>query len=232
MFLGHYGVALALKRAEQKVSLGTLFLAAQLADLLWGIFLLLGWEHARVVPGLTQVNSLEFLDYPLSHSLVAAVAWGVAGAAIYYSWPTRDTHRHWQAAAVVGVAIFSHWPLDALVHLPDLPLDGDGSPRIGLGLWNHFAATVVVELLFLAIGVAVYTTSRSARRPLRPARLSLVTIILVGVYAVSIFGPPPPSMRAVAVSDIIFLLLMTGLAAWADQRATPEEIAAARPGTR
>ena len=50
MFLGHYGLALALKRKEPKVSLGTLFIAVQLVDILWGGFLLLGWEHVRILP--------------------------------------------------------------------------------------------------------------------------------------------------------------------------------------
>ena len=68
MFLGHYGTAFALKRLEPKVSLGTLFLAVQLPDLLWGIFLLLGWERARVDPGYTAVTTLPFIDYPISHS--------------------------------------------------------------------------------------------------------------------------------------------------------------------
>src|SRR3954451_16252826 len=101
MFLGHYGVALALKRVEPKISLGTLFVACQLADLLWGCFLLLGWEHARIIPDPNPLLNFEFLDYPISHSLVAALAWGIVGAAAYYSWPTRDTSRHWQAAVVV-----------------------------------------------------------------------------------------------------------------------------------
>ena len=58
MFLGHYGIAFALKRAESKLSLGTLFIAVQFPDLLWGIFVLLGWEHARLVPGYTAVTPL------------------------------------------------------------------------------------------------------------------------------------------------------------------------------
>src|SRR5919106_1609560 len=112
VFLGHYGVALALKRAEPKLSLGTLFIAVQLADLLWGVFLLLRWEHARIVPGFTPVTPFEFLDYPISHSLVGAISWSVVAAALYYSWPTRDTSRHWQASALVGLAVLSHYPLD------------------------------------------------------------------------------------------------------------------------
>ena len=102
MFLGHYGVALALKRKEPKVSLGTLFIAAQLVDMLWGAFLLLGWEHVRILPDDNPLLVLQFYDYPISHSLVGAFAWGAVAAALYYSWPTRDTTRHWQAAVLVG----------------------------------------------------------------------------------------------------------------------------------
>ena len=132
MFLGHFGAALALKRAEPKLSLGTLFLAAQLADLLWGGFLLLGWERVRIDPGYTAVTPLQFIDYPITHSLVGALAWSLVAAAAYYSWPTRDTSRHWQASAIVAVAVFSHFPLDVLVHVPDLTIACGETTRLGL----------------------------------------------------------------------------------------------------
>ena len=224
MFLGHYGAALALKRVEPKVSLGTLFVAVQLADLLWGVFLLLGWEHARIIPGYTPVTPFEFLDYPISHSLVAALAWGLAAAALYYSWPTRDTSRHWQAAALVGFAVFSHYPLDVLVHVPDLPIAGNDSPKLGLGLWNHPTVTMILELTFLAAGVLVYVLRRSQRHPVRAGRLSLLLLLLLGTYFGSQFGPLPTSMKVVAVSDIVFLLVIAWMAAWADRGLTAEEL--------
>lgn len=224
MFLGHYGVAFALKRAEPKLSLGTLFLAVQLADLLWGIFILLGWEHARIAPGHAAVTPIEFLDYPISHSLVAALVWGVVAAALYYSWPTRDTTRHWQAAAMIGLAVFSHYPLDVLVHLPDLPLAGNDSPKLGLGLWNHLTATLIVELLVLGVGLAVYVGFRSHRHPVRVTRLSVLVLVLVATYLASVYGPLPPNMTTVVVSGIVFFVAIAVLAAWADRRATPREL--------
>ena len=232
MFLGHYGVAFALKRAEPKLSLGTLFVAVQLADLLWGIFLLLGWEHARIVPGYTPMTPIEFLDYPISHSLVAAFVWGIVAAALYYSWPTRDTTRHWQAAAIVGVAVFSHYPLDVLVHVSDLPIAGNDSPKLGLGLWNNPTATIIAELLVFGIGLALYVTLRSHRHPVRMGRLAVVAIALLGTYFASTYGPPPPNMTTIAVSGIVFFLVVAALAAWADRRATPQELEARRLSPR
>jgi hypothetical protein len=232
MFLGHYGVAFALKRIEPKLSLGTLFVAVQLADLLWGIFVLLGWEHAQIVPGYTTVTPLEFLDYPISHSLVAASVWGAVAAALYYSWPTRDTTRHWQAAAIVGVAVFSHYPLDVLVHVPDLPILGNESPKLGLGLWNHPTATMIAELLGFGIGLVLYVTLRSHRHPIRFFRLAILVVLLVGTYLASVYGPLPPSMTVVALSDIIFILAAAALAAWADRRASPQELEAQRLSAR
>jgi hypothetical protein len=226
MFLGHYGVAFALKRAESKLSLGTLFVAGQLLDLLWGVFVLLGWEHARIVPGHTAVTPLEFLDYPISHSLLATVIWSVVAAALYYSWPTRDTSRHWQAAAIVGLAVFSHYPLDVLVHIADLPLTGNDSTKLGLGLWNNPTATLAAEFLVLALGVLLYIARRSHRHPVRYGRLLVVVVVLTGIYLFNMFGPAPSSITMVAASAIGFILGMGALAAWADRRATPEELAA------
>lgn len=226
MFLGHYGVAFALKRAEPKLSLGTLFISVQLLDLLWGIFVLLGWEHARIVPGHTAITPLDFFDYPISHSLVGALIWSLVAAAAYYSWPTRDTSRHWQASAIVGLAVFSHYPLDVLVHIPDLPLFGNESTKLGLGLWNNRTATLAVEFLVFGAGLALYMARRSHRHPLRTGRIVIVALVLMATYLASVFGPLPPSMTTVAVSDIVFILGMGLLAGWADRRATPEELAA------
>jgi len=227
MFLGHYGVALALKRAEPKISLGTLFVATQLADLLWGIFLLLGWEHVRILPDTNPLLTLQFYDYPISHSLVGAVGWGIAAGAAYYSWPTRDTTRHWQAAALVAAAVASHWALDFLVHVPDLPLAGNDSPKVGLGLWTHFGVSVALEFVVLAAGTALYVARRSRRHPVRPVRLGFVLLLLAVTYLASLYSPPPPSIVVIGVSDIVFLLGIGALAAWADRAASPVELARA-----
>ncbi|HET9726716.1 MAG TPA: hypothetical protein VFP28_07345 [Gemmatimonadales bacterium] len=226
MFLGHYGVALALKRKEPKVSLGTLFVACELVDVLWGAFLVLGWEHVRILPDENPLLVLQFYDYPITHSLVGALAWSIAAAAVYYSWPTRDTSRHWQATVLVGAAVASHWLLDLVVHIPDLPIAGNDSSKLGLGLWRHLGISVALELLLLAAGVALYVRGRSRRHPVRPVRLAVVVVLLVGMYAASLLGPPPPSVMAIGLGDIGFLLFMGLAGAWADRPASAAELAA------
>jgi hypothetical protein len=221
MFLGHYGVAYALKRAEPRVPLGTLFLSVVLVDTLWGIFLLTGWEQARIVPGLTPVTPLEFTSYPLTHSLVGALAWGLLAATIAYSWPTRDTSRHhWLKSLVVGVAVASHWFLDLIVHLPDLPLLGNDSTKVGLGLWRSLPATLAVELVLFAAGFLLYTQFRLAGGRARKGRVLFLAGLLVALYLASVFGPAPASMTTVAVVDILGTLFLAILAAWSD-RSTP-----------
>ena len=69
MFLGHHGLAFAAKRLSPKTSFGTLYLSTEFADCLWPLFLLIGWEHVRIAPGITRMTPLDFYDYPLSHSL-------------------------------------------------------------------------------------------------------------------------------------------------------------------
>ncbi|MEO8199958.1 MAG: hypothetical protein ABI679_05485 [Gemmatimonadota bacterium] len=222
MFLGHYGVAFALKRTEPRLSLGTLFLAVFLVDLMWGIFLITGWEQARINPELTRLTSIEFLSFPYSHGLLAGVLWAVLAAAITYSWPTRDTSRHhWIKAAIVGGAVLSHWFLDLVVHLPDLPLINDESRKVGFGLWRSLPLTLVVEALVFFGGVVIYAQWRHRGGNTRPGRLGVLVGVLIAIYAASILSPPPSRMTMVGIMCIVGSLALVAMAVWVDQRAQP-----------
>lgn len=230
MFIGHYGVALALKRAEPRLSLGTLFVAVQLVDLLWGFTILLEWERARIAPGWTAATPLQFLYYPLTHSLLAGVLWGLAAAAAYYSWPTRNTHHHARAAAIVGAAVVSHWLLDLIVHVPDLPLASDAGPKLGLGIWENVPATLLVELLFFGAGLALYARYMHGRGRLRTTRLAVLAGVLVTLQIANMFGPPPPSMQVVAFAAIAMSIVFPLAAVWVDR--APDEPGAPRASKR
>ena len=139
MFLGHYAVALAAKRAAPRTSLGTLIFAAQWLDELWPILLLAGVERVRIVPGLMAANPLDFVSYPISHSLLMAIVWGAVIGGIYFA-----VRRYVSGAWIVALAVVSHWVLDLVVHRPDLPVWPGSATRVGLGLWNSIAVSAAV----------------------------------------------------------------------------------------
>ena len=215
MFIGHFAVALAAKRATPRTSLGWLFAACQLSDLIWPVLLLAGVESAHIDPGNTAATPLAFDHYPWSHSLLMAVVWGIVLAGIYLG--LRGDRR---AALVLAAVVVSHWVLDWISHRPDLPLTPWSDARVGLGLWNSVAATVVVEGLLFAIGVWIYTRITAPRdRTGRVAWISLALFVVL-IYVANIFGPPPTSMTAVAVSALAIWLLVWW-AAWADAHRAP-----------
>jgi hypothetical protein len=203
MFLGHFALAFASKKAAPAVSLGMLFVAAQFADLLWPLLVLAGVERVEVKPGITAVTPLDFVSYPYSHSLVALIGWAVA-VGFGFLAVAKGGRR---AALVLGLLVASHWLLDALVHRPDMPLVGDDY-KVGLGIWNSMPASVVVELAAVAVGVWIYTRVTRARDRIGRHALTALVAFLLLVYAAAVFGPPPPSPQAVAWSGIAMWLLV------------------------
>jgi hypothetical protein len=201
MFIGHEGLAFAAKPAERRVSLGTLVAAAQLPDLLWPIFLLLGWEHVKIVPGHAAASPLVFTSYPISHSLVAMVGWGLAFGGAYYL-----VRRYLRGAVVIALLVVSHWFLDVIVHTPDLPLVPGGS-KFGLGLWNSIPATLAVEGLLFMICLAIYVRTTPARDRIGSIGLWSFVIFIVAVWLSGLYMPPPPSGRAIGWAGLAMWLL-------------------------
>jgi membrane-bound metal-dependent hydrolase YbcI (DUF457 family) len=211
MFLGHYAAALLAKRAVPVASLGALVAAAQLPDLVWPVFLLLGWERVEIAPGDTAFTPLSFVHYPWSHSLLLVVVWALAAALA-----ARLRSRPLTVGAVAGALVVSHWVLDVVTHRPDLPLY-PGGPIVGLGLWGSVPGTLLVELpMFLG---AAWLSLRTVLRPQRVGRLAvgafLATLLLL--YVGNVAGPPPPSPKGVAVVALGQWLLVAW-AAWLDRR--------------
>jgi hypothetical protein len=210
MFLGHFGVAFAAKKAAPKTSLGLLVFAAQFADLLWPILLLLGLEQVRIAPGLLPASAFDFTSYPISHSLVAQLGWGTLVGLVYFA-----VNREGRSALLVGGLVPTHWVLDYIAHRPDMPIY-PGGPKYGLGMWNSVPLTICVEYLILAAGIALYlSTTRKKDATGNWALWSLVALLGV-VYPASLFGPPPPTVQALAFSALAIWLTVPW-AAWADR---------------
>jgi hypothetical protein len=204
LFIGHFALGFAAKRVVPTVSLGTLFLAAQLADLVWPVLVLLGIEKVEVSPGATALTPLDFVHYPYSHSLVALLAWAIAFAAAY-----AVSHRsRMNVALTLAALVVSHWILDFVSHRADMPLTLGGTTRLGLGLWNSVPATVVVEGALFVAGVWFYLRTTQAIDAVGRWALWALVAFLVVVYLGSIFGPPPPSGRAVAWTVLAMWLLV------------------------
>jgi membrane-bound metal-dependent hydrolase YbcI (DUF457 family) len=211
VFIGHYALGFAAKRWAPRASLGTLFIAPTLADLLWPIFLLLGWEHAHVVPGPNPFLVLWLDDYPISHSLFTLIIWGTVFG---YLYKTRTGDR--RAGLVLALLVVSHWVLDFITHRPDEPIY-PGGPEVGLGLWNSVAGTVIIESLMLAVGVAIYARNTRARDGIGRWGFWALVALLAASYAASFFSPLPTDMRAVAVSGLVFELVFILVAWWVDR---------------
>lgn len=212
MFLGHFAVGFGAKKAAPKTSLGTLILAAVFLDTLWPLFLLAGLERVRIDPGNTPVTPLDFEFYPYSHSLLLAAAWSVAFAGSYFV-----LRRYRAGALVAGICVFSHWVLDFVSHRPDLPLLPGGSARAGLGLWHSRPATIAVEGVLFAAGIAIYARTTVARdRTGRWALAGLVAVLVVSYFA-NLFGPPPPDVTLIADAGLAAGILLVAWGYWIDR---------------
>lgn len=202
MFVGHFGLGLAAKKAAPRVSLGTLFLSVQLADLLWPLLLLAGLEHVRIAPGITLLTPLDFYDYPISHSLVALAGWGFLFGLTYFL-----LRRSPRGALIVAAGVLSHWFLDLLTHRPDLPLLPDG-PYLGLGLWNSRIGTLAVETGLFILGIALTLRATTARDRTGVYAFWSLAAFLYLIWIASLLGPPPPSEKAVALAGVALWLVI------------------------
>jgi membrane-bound metal-dependent hydrolase YbcI (DUF457 family) len=139
MFIGHFGLAFVLKKADRNISLGCLFFAAQFADILWASLVLLSIGKAAIVPGITASSPLDLIYYPFSHSLMFSLFWGGIAYITYRIVAIRRGFQDHNAAIVLGLAVISHFFLDFITHRPDLPLfiSSSDTYKIGLGLWNY-----------------------------------------------------------------------------------------------
>lgn len=214
MFVGHYGVAFAVKTERNKIPLWVLFVAVQLLDCLWAPFILLGIEKMRVVPGITATNALDLYYMPYTHSLIGALLWSAVAYALYKV--VRRNAASNTAALLVGFAVFSHWVLDLIVHRPDLAIYDD-TFKVGLGLWNYRIVEYALEIGILLVGAVMYLRRNEAIA--RRLGVIIFTVVLVLTQTGNTFMRRPPSSdRVFAITALVFYGVFAVVAAFLEKR--------------
>jgi hypothetical protein len=209
MFVGHYAVALAAKQVAPRTSLAWGFIAVQFLDVLWVPLVLFGVERARVVPGFLPASPLDLYYMPCTHSLVMAAAW---------SWVFYRLSK----VPILGLCVFSHWVLDLVAHVHDLPLM-KGAPYLGFGLWRSRAGTFWTEAVLLGIGLAIYLHATRPKTWGGRIAMPVSVVALVAANAVNLYGPSPTNIRSVAIAAELSYLVFAGIAGWLDRMRAPAE---------
>ncbi|MEK6742645.1 MAG: hypothetical protein AABZ15_03495 [Nitrospirota bacterium] len=217
MFAGHIGAGLAIGSAERRVNIGVFIFAAVLIDFMLWLFVLLGWESVIIPADFTATHQPEFV-FPFSHGLLAGLAWSaLAGTAAYFYYRRLEKARS-RAAVLIAAAVFSHWLLDALVHVPELPVAGADSVMMGLGLWQSMAAALTVETLIAAAGLYIFLSGAHLSRARRIGLTVLCLVVIISTVIGMTVAPPPPSVIAMAVTSLITIVVVCVLAGWLGRR--------------
>jgi hypothetical protein len=190
-----------------------LFLAVQWLDVLWSVLVMFGVEKLRIVKGFTEANAMDLSYMPYTHGLIGALALSAALGAIAILF-LRE--RRTAIFAVVAGAVFSHWLLDLVVHVPDLPLLGN-SLKVGFGLWRHVWLSLTLELAILYGGAAIYARYVPSRTRLGDQALWIYVAVLTLVQLYRQFGPDPASPIAEAQSALVASLALAAVAALVDR---------------
>ena len=214
MFIGHYGVSFIAKAYKPALPLWLLFLAVQLVDVFWAVFVLIGIEKVRIVPGITATNPLDLYYMPYTHGLVTSLIWAMA-AIVACRMLLRITK--WGTAVIVGLAVLSHWVLDLVVHRHDLPLYANVH-KVGFGLWNYPVSAFALEVLLLAGGMYLY--ARNTRAITRGGIYGILVfgLLMIGIQLMVFFGAPPTSDSEVAISALISYFLFAAIAFWLERK--------------
>ena len=221
MFTGHYSVSFAARAAEKRIPLWLLFIAVQLIDVLWAIFVLVGIEKVRIVPGITESNALDLYYMPYTHSLLGVLCWSALAFAVCQFVPQLRGKR---TGLILAAAVFSHWVLDLIVHRPDLALY-DSVGKMGLGLWNYRGAAFALEMAVLFGGAAMLYRTATHRGRLIGFVIFLAALQVFGTY----FFPPPPSDGAAATTALVSYVVLALIAWWVERgESRPRKLSSAR----
>ena len=219
MFAGHLAAGLVLKKMEQRINLAWLFFAALFHDFLLGILVLLGLEQIHIPANFAETHYLTF-TFPYSHGLAASIVWSALAFGITYAvLPKWTSKERKQAGLVIALTVFSHFVLDWFVHIPEMPLLGENSPKVGLSLWNNLPLALGLEVGLVLIGFIYYLSVVKPKTNLAKYGVAaLMVLITVLTISGQLFSETPPPANGAAMSWIFQPFLICGLAYWFDRK--------------
>jgi hypothetical protein len=160
------------------------------------------------VPKATSSGKFFTFVFPYSHGLASSVLWSLLVALAGWLLVGAQFPHRSKLAWILALAVLSHFALDFIVHVPDLPISGQSSRKLGLGLWHHMPIALSVELVFAAVALVVYLRSASLTRP-RAAVAGGMVLVAAGLTAAGPYIPgEPPAAAALAASSLATLLVV------------------------
>ncbi len=204
MGVGHLAAALMLKRADPRINLGLLFFAVLLSDFLLGVFFWAGLETATVPTDFENVHYLNF-TFPFSHGLAASLIWSLVIFGLsFFLWQAGGV----RGALILFLAVLSHFILDAIVHVPGVPLLGHDSARVGLKLWQQMGLALTIEMLLVAVALGLFWPV--ANKNFRGKWGILIVVVLVAIMtAFGMTAPTPPDLYSLGIGWLAFPVILS-----------------------
>ena len=206
MFIGHYGVALAAKAASPDTPLPALMISTQLIDIVFCILVLAKVEKLEIDPNANPTVPIRTPYIPFSHGLESAIVLSVLcafGAGVIYTDLTT------QALWLIALVCFSHWLIDVVMHVGDVPV-AFNRYKIGLGLWNYRKISICLELGLIAFGTVMLANAGVVAS----WKVWCVGAVMLAGQTYSFFAPPPEPANRLVGSMIVLYAIMTWAGWW------------------
>jgi len=213
MGIGHVAVALGASRAAPRLNVGWLVFAALLADFLLGIFAALGMEHATVPTDYSHKHYLLF-TFPYSHGLLALLLWATVFGYLISRAFGVESRRVW---LVVALVVLSHFLLDGIVHMAGLPLIGENSPKLGLGLWKNMPLALGLETVMAFAAIVIYWKHAEGSSVSRYG-MTIFVVLFAAMTWTQLGLTTPPKSRELIVSWIVAPLILGAIAYGLDRK--------------
>ena len=171
MYAGHFAAGLALKAKVPEAPTWGVLLGVGVLDLLFGPFVLLGFEVATLTPDQSPGFSLDYIDW--SHSLVTSVIWSILFALLFAKLGKKVM---W----VMAGTVFSHFVLDLVMHPADMALWPGSAVHLGFGLWRLLpTGWWFVELGFVGLLLGYYWNRSKTDQSFGGRPVAVVVTVLI-----------------------------------------------------